>query len=69
MESLVRDKDEVLGTIRSVSVTSESASAATVEVTASIAEQVGFLSALTKDAEHLKEQAQMLDDAMQQFTI
>lgn len=69
MEVLVTDKDEVLGKIRSVSVASESVSAATVEVTASIAEQVSFLAGLTRDAEHLKEQTQQLDDAMQQFII
>ncbi|MDD3414419.1 MAG: methyl-accepting chemotaxis protein [Lachnospiraceae bacterium] len=69
MEGLVHDKDEVLDVIKSVSDLSDNASAATVEVTASITEQVEFLSALTNDAEHLRKQTQKLDDAMKQFTI
>ena len=69
MEGLVHDKDEVLDVIKSVSDLSDNASAATVEVTASITEQVEFLSALTDDAEHLRKQTQKLDDAMKQFTI
>ena len=66
---LVEDKDRVLITIQSVSTTTDNASAATVEVTASIAEQVGFLSELNDDAEALKSQAVRLDDAMRRFTI
>ena len=69
MEHLVNDKDKVLETIQSVSVTSENVSTATVQVTSSIEEQVSFLSALTKDAESLKEQALKLDQKMKQFTI
>lgn len=69
MEHLVNDKDKVLQTIQSVSVTSENVSTATVQVTSSIEEQVSFLSALTKDAESLKDQALKLDQKMQQFTI
>lgn len=69
MEHLVNDKDKVLDTIQSVSVTSENVSTATVQVTTSIEEQVSFLSALTKDAESLKDQALKLDQKMQQFTI
>lgn len=69
MGELVEDKDRVLITIQSVSTTTDNASAATVEVTASIAEQVGFLSELNDDAEALKSQAVRLDDAMRRFTI
>lgn len=69
MELLVQDKDKVIDTIQSVSSTAENASAATVEVTASVAEQVNFLSALTKDAEYLREQTVQLDEAMKQFRI
>lgn len=69
MDRLVNDKDKVLETIQSVSVTSENVSTATVQVTTSIEEQVSFLSALTKDAESLKDQALKLDQKMQQFTI
>ena len=56
MTELVGDKDDVLKKIQAVSQASESASAATTEVTASISEQVEFLKGLTKDAENLQMQ-------------
>lgn len=69
MTELVADKDEVLLKIQAVSQASESASAATTEVTASISEQVGFLKGLTRDAEHLQSQTRELEKAMSRFKI
>ena len=69
MTELVGDKDEVLQKIQAVSQSSESASAATTEVTSSIAEQVEFLKGLTKDAEHLQMQTRELEVAMSRFKI
>lgn len=69
MTELVGDKDEVLLKIQAVSQASESASAATTEVTASISEQVDFLQGLTRDAEHLQHQTRELEKAMSRFKI
>ena len=66
---LVGDKDDVLKKIQAVSQASESASAATTEVTASISEQVEFLKGLTKDAENLQMQTRELEAAMSKFKI
>lgn len=69
MTELVGDKDDVLKKIQAVSQASESASAATTEVTASISEQVEFLKGLTKDAENLQMQTRELEAAMSKFKI
>ncbi len=69
MGMLQEDKDEVLQSIQAVMNISENSVASTEEVTATINEQVDFISKLAEDAMRLKNEAEQLESKIQHFNI
>lgn len=69
MKEVNGEKDMVQESIQNISVVSEQAAAATVEVTSSLDEQVKIVSDLTEDVELLKKEADALDRSISKFIV
>ncbi|MDO5574911.1 MAG: methyl-accepting chemotaxis protein [bacterium] len=69
MGMLASDKDDVLNSIQAVMNISENSVASTEEVTATINEQVDFITRLAEDATRLKNEADQLESKIQHFNI
>ena len=69
MGMLASDKDDVLNSIQVVMTISENSVASTEEVTATINEQVDFITRLAADATKLKNEADQLESKIQHFNI
>lgn len=68
-EIMVRKKDEILGTMESISASAEETSAATQQISASSVEQMAAIDEVAKTAENLNLLAQALSNEISRFKI